>query len=108
MKEKITMMDGSIKEVEIHGLGYRKAIQLISEYVPIDSMSVNKADDTVTMSGKIKLFELQLACLETCKDLKEGTMLDDMDPEEANRLYETYFKRTIDLAMGQASKERKN
>jgi predicted DNA-binding antitoxin AbrB/MazE fold protein len=94
--EKVKYNDGTEVEVNITSLGFRKAMQLMSKYIPLEGIKQNK-DGSVEMNGSLKLFELQVACLETI----EGLDIDKVDITEGKRIYNKYFEESISMAMGQ-------
>ena len=50
-KEKVTLIDGTIKEVEINRLGFRKATQIAKNHLPINSLTMNKQTDDITINS---------------------------------------------------------
>jgi len=96
MKETIKYIDETEIEVDIHKLGFRKAMQIAKTHLPINDLTFGK-DDTMNIKGDIDLFGMAVSCLETVK----GLDLDKIDSEEATKLYKKYFEKDIMMTLGQ-------
>ena len=96
MKETVYLIDDTTQEIEVFSLGFRKAMQIAKNHIPIDGLT-NHADGSSTYNGSFDVFGLQLSSLETIK----GLDLDKLKPEEGTRLYKKYFEKSIQMALGQ-------
>lgn len=96
MKEKVKYIDETEVEINIHKLGFRKAMQIAKTHLPINDLTFGK-DDTMNIKGNIDLFGMSVACLETVKELD----LDRLDSQEAIRIYKKYFEKDIMMSLGQ-------
>ena len=100
-KEKVKLIDGTEKEVEIHRLGFRAANKIAKKHLPINDLTFNKQTDDITIKGDIDLFGMAESCMDTIKDLKDELDKDQIASEEANRIYKKFFEKDVMAGLGQ-------
>jgi len=97
MKEKVTYLDGSIVDLEVNRIGFRRANQIAKKHIPINNLTINKDSNDINIKGDIDLFGMAESCLETI----EGLDLEKIDSAEARRLYSKYFEKDVMAGLGQ-------
>lgn len=102
-KEKIKTLDEREIEVEIHRIGGRAAIQIAKNHIPIDSLTMNKQTDDITINGNVDLFGMQDSALATIKDpvFRKEDDADNLSGEERTRIYKKYFEKDVMAGLGQ-------
>lgn len=101
--EKIQLMDEKEIEVNIYRIGGRKAMQIAKNHIPIDSLTMNKETDDITINGKVDLFGMQDSALDTINDpvFQKENLDDNISGEERSRIYKKYFEKDIMAGLGQ-------
>jgi len=97
--ETVQYIDGTTVTVEVNRLGFRRSTQIARKHIPINSLTVSKADNSMTITGNIDLAGISESCLATIP----GLDLDKLDGKDAARLYKTYFEADVMGSLGQSA-----
>lgn len=105
-KEKIKFVDGEVKDVEVMILGFRKVKQLKSKYFKVTKVDL-AGKDVKSMEGDFDHEGLSMeATMTAVKGLAESDW-DKVDPDDADRIYNTYLDKYFSLSKDHGEAEKK-
>lgn len=99
--ETVKFIDGSEKEISMGIVVITKIKELKSKYLKIHKVTPDGNSGIKTMEGN---FDYEMLSLEIVKGGIAPVKIDDLDPNECDRLYNKYYARYVNP---QTSKEEK-